>query len=222
VDRPIINPAALEANVTNEGGVYGTYRLLKNVMGLWIVQQCRSQWASEGERFTYAELTKLAEEAEPLRSTIQVDDARLLPPGNHPEFIREMCRETGQPIPESKGQIIRCVLESLALKYRDVLEKLLTLSGKRADVIHIVGGGTQNGLLNQLTADATGIPVKTGPIEATVLGNALVQFITMGELKNLHEGRQLIGESFGISLYEPQNNDIWNDVFTKYKNGKFE
>jgi rhamnulokinase len=216
-DRPIINAAALEANVTNEGGVYGTYRFLKNVMGLWIVQQCRDQWAKEGDILSYAELTLMAEQAEPLRSIIEVNDPRLLPPGDHPEMIRTMCRETGQPIPESKGQMIRCVLESLALKYRDVLEKLLALSGKRADVIHIVGGGTQNGLLNQLTADATGIPVKTGPVEATVVGNALVQLIALGEIKDLQEGRKLANESFEINLYEPQNNGIWNDAFAEYQ-----
>jgi rhamnulokinase len=113
--------------------------------------------------------------------------------------------------------MIRCVLESLALKYRDVLEKLLALSGKRADVIHIVGGGTQNGLLNQLTADATGIPVKTGPVEATVVGNALVQLIALGEIKDLQEGRKLANESFEINLYEPQNNGIWNDAFAEYQ-----
>ncbi|MFK7803155.1 MAG: rhamnulokinase family protein [Anaerolineae bacterium] len=217
IDNPIMSPAALDANVTNEGGVYGTYRFLKNVMGLWIVQQCRNQWASEGENLDYAELTKLAEEAGPLRSIIEVDDPRLLPHGNHPEIIRTLCRETGQPVPESKGQIIRCVLESLALKYRDVLEKLLALSDKRADVIHIVGGGTQNRLLNQLTADATGIPVKTGPIEATVLGNALVQFITLGDIENLEQGRAIIAQSFEIETYEPKNRSIWDDAFAHYK-----
>lgn len=220
VKQPILNAAALEANVTNEGGVYGTYRFLKNVMGLWIIQQCRNQWESDGEQFSYGALTKLAEQAEPLRSIIQVDDSRLLPPGNHPEIIREICRETGQPIPESKGQVIRCVIESLALKYRHVLENLLAISGKQADTIHIVGGGTQNGLLNQLTADATGIPVKTGPIEATVLGNALVQFITLGDIKNLEQGRAIIAQSFKIESYEPKNRSIWDDAFAHYQNGK--
>jgi len=196
IDEPIMSRAALEANVTNEGGVYGTYRFLKNVMGLWIIQQCRKQWTAENNTLTYAELATMADRAPALRSIIDVDDPRLLPPGNHPELIRTLCREAGEPVPETKGQIIRCVLESLALKYRDVLEKLLALSGKRADVIHIVGGGTQNRLLNQLTADATGIQVKTGPIEATVLGNALVQLITLGDIENLEQGRSIISQSF--------------------------
>ncbi len=208
VNEAVLTPAALAANVTNEGGVYGTYRLLKNVMGLWIVQQCRatwqqSMWVDVGESVDYATLTKLAESAEPLRSLIPVNDPRLLAPGDHPAIIRELCRENGQPIPETKGQIIRCVLESLALKYRDVLEKLLALAGRQADVIHIVGGGTQNWLLNQLTADATGIPVETGPIEATVIGNALVQLIALGEVQDLQEGRALVRDSFAIQKYEP-------------------
>ncbi|MEM8860686.1 MAG: rhamnulokinase family protein [Chloroflexota bacterium] len=206
--EPIINSAALEANVTNEGGVYGTIRLLKNVMGLWILQQCRQQWAKNGNQIDYETLVSMAEQAQPLRSIIQVNDNRLLPPGNHPKIIQTLCRESGQPIPETKGEIVRCVLESLALKYRSVLNNLLALSGRSADVIHIVGGGTQNELLNQLTADATGIPVQTGPIEATVLGNALVQFITLGEIKNLDEGRKLIAESFPAKYYHP------NQIYT--------
>ena len=208
-NRPIINAAALAANVTNEGGVYGTYRFLKNVMGLWIVQQCRNQWASNGEPLSYAELVTLAEQAPSLRSIISVNDDRLLPPGDHPSIVQALCRENDQPVPESKGAIIRCVLESLALKYRDVLDNLLALSGKSADVIHIVGGGTQNGLLNQLTADATGIPVQTGPIEATVIGNALVQLISLGDLKDLDEGRALVADSFPTKQFDPQNSEDW-------------
>ncbi len=210
--EPIISPAALSANVTNEGGVYGTYRFLKNVMGLWILQQCRNQWATEGEQLDYATLVSMAEQAPALRSLIPVNDDRLLPPGNHPKIIQTLCRESGQPVPETKGEIVRCVLESLALKYASVLENLLALSNRSADVIHIVGGGTQNKLLNQFTADATGIPVQIGPIEATVLGNALVQLITLGDIKNLDEGRALIAESFPTQTYIPKNSLAWADA----------
>lgn len=209
VDAPVISAASLAANVTNEGGVYGTFRLLKNVMGLWIVQQCRATWAAAGEPLSYAQLTDLAAAAEPApaepaASIVDVDDPRLLAPGDHPAIIRDLCRESGQPVPASKGALIRCVLASLARRYRDVLEQLLALSGKRADVLHIVGGGTQNRLLNQLAADATGIPVVTGPIEATVAGNALVQLIALGEVADLAEGRALVRDSFALQRYEPR------------------
>ena len=214
-EAAIVSPEALAANVTNEGGVYGTWRFLKNVMGLWIVQQCRATWAAAGESLSYEALTQLAESAEPLRSIIPVNDPRLLAPGNHPAIIRDLCRESGQPIPETKGQIIRCVLESLALKYRDVLDKLLTLSDKETNVLHIVGGGTQNQLLNQFSADATGLPVVTGPIEATVIGNALVQLIALGELRDLAEGRQLVNNSFSLDHYQPANDPRWDAAFAQ-------
>jgi len=204
VNEPVMNDAALAANVTNEGGVYGTYRLLKNVMGLWIVQQCRATWAEQGESHTYAHLMQMAGETLPVQAVINPDDPRLLPPGNHPQIIQEICRATGQPVPHSKGEIIRCVLESLAQTYRAVLENLLHISGRSATVIHIVGGGTQNELLNQLTADASGLPVIAGPVEATVLGNALVQLIALGELKDIHEARQLVAAMGGIKRYEPE------------------
>lgn len=215
VDAPIVNGDALAANVTNEGGVNGTYRLLKNVMGLWIVQQCRKTWAAAGKPFDYGELTAMAEAAAPHRSFIPVNDPRLLKPGDHPAIIRTLCREHHQPIPESEGAIIRCVLESLALKYRDVLQKLLTLAGKSADAIHIVGGGSQNRLLNQLTADATGIPVLAGPVEATVLGNALVQLIAQGEISTLQEGREMIRQAFEPAVYTPKNTQQWETAMIR-------
>jgi rhamnulokinase len=202
-DKPILSDGALAANVTNEGGVYGTWRFLKNVMGLWILQQCRATWAAQGERFDYAELVNMAEAVPSNGVVFDPNDGRLLPPGDHPALIQTICRENGSPIPETKGEIVRCVLESLAQTYRDVLQQLATLSGKQVDVLHIVGGGTKNELLNQLTADYAGIPVITGPIEATVLGNALVQLITLGEIKDLAEGRALVAKSFSQKRYEP-------------------
>ncbi len=206
VERPILTAAALAANITNEGGVYGTYRLLKNVMGLWILQQCRATWEAEGQRHTYAELVEMAKE-ESATAVFNPNDPVFLPPGDHPQRIRELCRQTGQPIPASKGALVRCVLESLALAYRQVLQELTAVSGRTVSTIHIVGGGSQNDLLNQLTADATGLPVIAGPIEATVIGNALVQLISLGEISDLHQARQIVAEMAELKKYEPAKGD---------------
>src|SRR5690606_2110674 len=153
---------AFSANVTNEGGLDGTYRLLKNVMGLWILQQCRATWQSEGYAYDYRALVQLAKEHETLQFIVDVDDSRFLVAGNHPQHIQDWCAENNLPIPQTHGAIVRCVLESLALKYRAVLEKIGVISGQTVDVVHIVGGGTQNELLNQFTANATGKTVITG------------------------------------------------------------
>ncbi len=212
VPEAIVSEEALAVNATNEGGVYSTFRLLKNVMGLWVVQQCRATWAAAGQEYDYDELVGLAEKAPGLRSIIPATDPMFLSPGDHPQLIRDYCAQTGQPIPETPGAVIRCVLDSLALAYRNVLQQLLTLSRQQADVIHIVGGGTQNTLLNQLTADATGITVLTGPIEATVIGNALVQLISLGELDDLSQARQLVAEMGELQRYEPQNTTAWDDL----------
>jgi rhamnulokinase len=206
VERPILTAAALAANITNEGGVYGTYRLLKNVMGLWILQQCRATWEAEGQRHTYAELVEMAKE-ESATAVFNPNDPVFLPPGDHPQRIRELCRQIGQPIPASKGALVRCVLESLALAYRQVLQELTAVSGRTVSTIHIVGGGSQNDLLNQLTADATGLPVIAGPIEATVIGNALVQLISLGEISDLHQARQIVAEMAELKKYEPAKGD---------------
>jgi len=217
VDQPIISEAALEANVTNEGGVYGTFRLLKNVMGLWIIQQCRRAWQSKGCDYTYSELVNLAKTEEPLHSLISPNAPAFLPPGNHPQFVQDFCRKTAQPVPETPGAIVRCVMESLALKYREVLEKLLAISKKKAEVIHIVGGGSQNELLNQMTANATGLPVFAGPVEATVIGNALVQLISLGELHNIYQARQLVADLDELNRYEPQDTAVWDEAFQRYQ-----
>lgn len=214
--RPVINEHTLEQNVTNEGGVYGSIRLLKNVMGLWILQQCRASWTGAGEASEYDELVKLADESPPLLALIDPDDSRFLPPGDHPEIIRQICVELGQTIPQEKGEIVRCVLESLALKYRQVIDSLQTLSDRQLERIYIVGGGSQNRLLNQLTSDASGLPVQAGPVEATVLGNALVQFITLGDINDIQEGRRLILNSFEPETYEPRNNAIWDEAYQRF------
>jgi len=217
VAAPVINAAALAANVTNEGGVAGTYRLLKNVMGLWIVQQCRATWAAQGSDYSYADLAQLAQTAPALRSVIDPNDGRFLPPGDHPRLVQALCAERGEPIPQTHGAIMRCVLESLALAYDDVLRTLQTLAGTTSTVVHIVGGGARNTLLCQLTANATGLPVVAGPVEATVLGNALVQLIALGELANIAEARQLVATMGDLEHYEPQDAAIWQAARQRYR-----
>lgn len=218
VDQPIVTPEALAANVTNEGGVYGTYRLLKNVMGLWILQQCRATWAAAGLNYSYGELVELARRAEPLTAVFKPDDPRFLPPGDHPQIIRTYCQQTGQPVPESVGAIVRCVLESLALAYREVLEQVAKVANRSISVIHIVGGGSQNELLNQMTADATGLPVVAGPVEATVIGNALVQLITLGEIADWAQARQVAAGFGELKRYEAGNRGAWDGAYGRYKN----
>ncbi|MAT98045.1 MAG: rhamnulokinase [Anaerolineaceae bacterium] len=217
VDNPIWTTEALAANVTNEGGVYGTYRLLKNVVGLWILQQCRATWAAAGDNYSYSELVKLAEQARPLTAVFNPNDPIFLQPGDHPQRIRDFCRQTNQPVPETIGAVVRCVLESLALAYREVLELVQTVANQPVSTLHIVGGGTQNRLLNQLTANATGLPVVTGPIEATVIGNALVQFITLGEIADLTQARQIVAEMDELRRYEPVDTAVWDEAYGRYQ-----
>ncbi|MCY4089876.1 MAG: rhamnulokinase [Caldilineaceae bacterium] len=212
VAQPVVNEAALAVNASNEGGVYGTFRLLKNVMGLWLLQQCRAAWESAGRAYSYPQLVALAETADPLRSFVDPDDGRFLPPGDHPAHIRDFCALSGQPLPQSDAAIARCVFESLALAYRDVFIELGSLTGRKIEVIHVVGGGSRNRLLNQFTADATGIPVLAGPGEATVIGNALVQLISLGELANLEEGRQLVSEIGALERFEPVGQSAWQEI----------
>ena len=215
--EPIINEKALEFNITNEGGVAGTFRVLRNIMGLWLVQECRRTWALAGSQHSYGTLTEMAASAEPFRSIVDPDDVSFLKPGDMPSRIREFCKRTGQPIPESEGQVIRTALDSLALKYRWVLERLEMLVGRRLDPIHIVGGGIQNTLLNQLAANVTGRPVVTGPVEATAIGNILVQAIGLGHIGSIEEGREIVRKSFEVVTYEPQSDSRIEDAYAKFQ-----
>jgi rhamnulokinase len=214
---PIVTPEAAAANVTNEGGAFGTIRLLKNVMGLWIVQQCRATWHEQGQDYSYAELVELARRAPPLRALVDPNDPGFLPPGDHPARVRALCERTGQPAPQGPGETVRAVLESLALAYRDVFERLEAVSGQRVEVIHIVGGGSQNDLLNQMTADATCKPVLAGPVEATVIGNALVQLVALGEFDGLGEARRAEANMAGMKRYEPEHTAEWDRAYERYK-----
>jgi rhamnulokinase len=201
---PLLSPRALELNVTNEGGVDGTWRVLKNVMGLWLVQRCRHAFAQRGGTDDYARLTALAEAAAPLRSFVDPDDPRFLNPIDMPAEIQAFCRETNQPVPEDEGALIRCVLESLALKYAVVLQQLEELGGETIRVVHVVGGGSRNRLLNQLTADACQLPVLAGPVEATVVGNLLVLAKALGELGSLGQLREVVRRSEDLIPFKPQ------------------
>ena len=194
----------LELNLTNEGGVDGTYRVLKNISGLWLVQQCKRAFEAKGTKVDYDRLVRLARGAPALRSLINPDDTRFLNPPDMPKAIQSFCRETGQPVPRSKGELVRCALESLALKYQAVLESLEEVNGNRVEVIHIVGGGSRNALLNQLTADACQRPVLAGPVEATVLGNVLMQARAASEIGSLAEMRAVVRKSSEMRAFEPR------------------
>ncbi len=212
----VLSQRALELNVTNEGGIDGTYRLLKNIMGLWLVQECRKSFERSGSAYDYGLLAQVARDARPFRAFVDPDDPAFLAPHDMPEAMRDWCRSTNQEIPDTDGGLVRCALESLALKYRIVLGWLEELSGEKTDVIHIVGGGTQNELLNQFTANATGRPVVTGPVEATALGNILVQARTAGSIGSLAEIRNVVRASSVMQRYEPQNMSQWNDAYGRF------
>ena len=214
--EPIINADSLKYNLTNEGGVCDTIRFLKNIMGMWLLQECRRQWAKAGKNYSYDELTNLAAQAPGLKSFVYVGDNRFLPPGDMVERIQSFCRETQQLVPQSHAEIVRCILESLSLEYRWTTEKLRELSGKGLAVIHNIGGGSRNRLLNQFTADATGCPVIAGPVEATAIGNVLMQAIGLGHLSSLSGGRALVRRSFGVTSYEPRISPAWDEAYSRY------
>jgi rhamnulokinase len=215
--EPVINPEALALNFTNEGGVGGTIRLLKNIAGLWLLQECRRQWQREGHAYEWDDLLGMAAQAEPFRSLVDPDATTFLSPGNMPATLREYCKRTGQEQPESVGAVVRCCLESLALKYREVLHDLEGLVGHRLDTIRIVGGGSRNRILSQFTADACDRPVVAGPVEATALGNILVQAIARGEIADVAAGRQAIAASVPLESYEPRDRAGWDDAYGRFR-----
>ncbi len=213
---PIINDAMLAYNFTNEGGVDGTFRVLTNIMGLWLVQECRREWQRAGEEHDYGEMVEMAAAAPAFGPLIFPGDSRFFAPGDMTPRIQAFCRETGQAVPETKGAVLRCALESLALEYRWVAEKLDALTGKRLGTIHIIGGGAKNELLDQFAADATGRTVVTGPIEATALGNVLVQAIALGHIDSVAAGREVVARSFELKKFEPRNTMAWDAAYQRY------
>jgi rhamnulokinase len=220
VPEAFLSKEVCARNFTNEGGVEGTYRLLRNVMGLWLLQQLRRGFEAAGGSTDYGTLVQLAAAAPALRSLVNPDDRRFLRPTNMIRSIQEYCRESHQPVPETEGALTRCVLESLALRYRQVLHWLEDITGQRIEVIHIVGGGSRNTLLNQFTADACQRPVVAGPVEATALGNVLVQARACGEIGSLGEMREVIRESFSheMQTYQPQIDSlaVWEGAAARY------
>jgi rhamnulokinase len=198
---PLATPEAMERNYTNEWGAYGTYRFLKNIMGMWLIQEVRKDY---GKQHSYAELVELAEAVPPFQSLMNCNDDRFLNPAQMTEEIRRFCVETGQPVPDTPGAVARCIFDSLALSYDVYLQELERLTGQKPETLHIVGGGANNGLLCQWTADVAGIPVEAGPTESTALGNLLVQMISSGAIRDIGEGRELIRRSFSIRTYVPR------------------
>ena len=210
--EPDLSERAFELNLTNEGGVDGTYRLLKNIMGLWLVQECRRSFAKGGSTSDYAALVEAAVRAPAFRSLIDPDDATFLSPPDMPAAIAQFCRATGQPVPGTEGEFVRCALESLALKYAAVLHWLKEMTGSFIGAVNIVGGGSRNRLLNQFTANACKRPVLAGPIEATVLGNVLVQARACGELGSLAEIRRVARASSAVEEFQPEDEPAWDEA----------
>ena len=218
-DAPVVNEQTLRYNFTNEGGVFGKWRLSKNVMGLWLMQECRRAWARQGEALSYDEMTRMAAEARPFQAVIDPDFGGFLHPADMPEQIRQYCLQTGQRVPPDKGGIIRSVLESMALKYRWVLERLEEITTTRIERIHMIGGGTQNRLLNQFTADATRCTCLTGPVEATALGNVIMQGIALGHIESLERARDLVRSSFPPSVYSAGESKGWDQAYARLLEG---
>lgn len=214
LSQPNISHEALIHNFTNEGGAEGTLRFLKNIMGLWVLQECRRQWQREGQDYPYTELVEMAARSKPFSSLINIDNPLFLNPDNMLEAINKHLLQTGQRSLTDKGTLVRIILEGIAFRYRAVLEELETLMKKTIDTVHIVGGGIKNRLLCQFTANATGRKVISGPAEATAIGNVMLQAIALGKCSSLQEARSIIRRSFETTVYEPEDQDLWDK---KYK-----
>jgi len=218
VPRAIINDKTFEYEFTNEGGVENTIRLLKNIMGLWLMQECRRQWQREGTDLSYADLADLAEKAKPFASHIDVDYGGFLAPGDMPKRINDYLADAGQKPIADKGQMIRTILESLALKYRSIMEAIEDATGNTIEILHIVGGGIQNELLCQFAANALGKKIITGPIEATASGNILMQARATGQIRTLAQAREIVRNSFDLKEYQPQDALLWDKQYKKVHN----
>jgi len=214
---PLITDACRESNFTHEIGYGGSVRLLKNIVGLWVIQECRRAWVQSGQACDYDLLTRLAADAPPFMSFINPADPRFVRPDDMPRKIADYCRETGQPVPANAGATVRCALESLALLFRRTLRQIESLIGQGIERLHIVGGGSKNDLLNQFTANAVQIPVQVGPIEATAFGNILIQAITLGHLPSLEAARRLVLASTEIRAITPKDATAWNAAYQRFE-----
>ena len=216
LDKPIVNETSMNINITNEGGFDGSTGFLKNIIGLWLIQESRRQWKREGKEYSYADLEKLALAAEPFKCFIDPDAPEFVPHGNIPERVREFCRKTGQYVPETVGEIMRCIYESLAMKYRLTFEKLRECTERDYPVIHVIGGGTKDGLLCQMTANSCDRTVKAGPIEATVMGNVAVQLMSDGSVENIGQARKIVADSSELKTFEPKDTDKWAGAYEDF------
>ena len=214
-DHPILTDSVRDANFTNEGTIQGGFRPLKNIMGLWLIQECRRDWQKQGRNYSWNEIVAEAEQAEPFRSILDPDYGEFFAGGDMVKKIQNFCRKTSQPVPETVGQIARCIYESLALKYRWALERLEEIKGERIGQLNIVGGGIQNKLLNQMAADAIDRPVVTGPIEGAAIGNLLAQAMALGEIRTMDELRDVVRASEPVSRYEPNHTPAWQAAYTR-------
>ncbi|MEC0202936.1 rhamnulokinase [Paenibacillus lautus] len=217
VDQPVIHERARELNFTNEGGAYGTYRLLKNIMGLWILQECQRTWGREGLSYSYPELVNMADAAPAFACFMDPDDPVFLPAGDMPKRVMEYAARTNQSVPQGVGALVRCIMESLAMQYRYVLELTEELSGRKFQGLHMVGGGIHNETLCQWTANAIGKPVWAGPAEGSAIGNMVVQWIAQGELSDIWEARAVIRESFPVKTYEPKDAPLWEEAYGVFR-----
>lgn len=212
-ERPVITPETESLNFTNEGGVDGTIRLLKNICGMWLLERCRAAW---GET-SYPELIAEAKACEPFRSLINPDDACFANPADMEQAIKDYCTDTRQPVPQTRGQIVRCIFESLALRYRQVLDNLRTLSPRPIEVLHVIGGGSRNDLLNQWTANAVGVPVVAGPSEATAIGNVMIQALAAGAERDVASMRRLVSRSIPLQTFRPEEPEVWDAAYLHFK-----
>jgi rhamnulokinase len=215
--QPVISQRCYQLNFTNEGGVGGTTRLLKNIAGLWLIQECRRVWKEQGREYGFEGLMRNATESEPLVSLINPDDPGFVAPKDMPAEIRAYCEKTGQPAPASEGAVIRAALESIALRYRMVLGFLEELIGGRIEVIHIVGGGAQNHLLSQMAADACNRRVVAGPVEATAIGNLMMQAVARGAVGTIAQAREIIRSSFSVAEYHPRQPQMWDEAYERFE-----
>lgn len=213
--EPIVNDKVLKFNFTNEGGVGNTYRLLKNISGLWLVQECRRVWNHAGRNWDWEDLNRLSAAAKPLVTFIDPDAPELLAPENMPEAIRQYAKKTGQAVPQDEGAVLRCALDSIAMRFRQVLAMCEELAGGRIETVHIVGGGTKNRQLCQAAADACGRRVLAGPVEATATGNIMMQAVAAGEVGSIAEAREVIRNSFPVEEYQPRNAAAWDEAFER-------
>jgi rhamnulokinase len=215
--EPVVNETVGSLNFTNEGGVGGTYRILKNICGLWLVQECRRIWNQQGKNWGWEDLNRLSAAAQPRRTFIDPDAPAFLAPADMPEEIRRFAEQTGQKVPDSEGDVLRCALDSLALKFRHVLNMCEQISGNRIETIHVLGGGTKNEQLCQATADACGRPVVAGPVEATATGNLMLQAVSAGDVADIAQAREIIRNSFQMVEYAPRNTDAWDEAYETFR-----